>query len=189
MNLETKTKIQIKRMVTKMTTINIDLKTIETEAKKYKDLEDCKKQLRSIQSLKCRLLKQKDREDYETEFAKLVLKEQIAKEVRSYLEPKKITVTTITAEQISVLTFDETIKAIKSIQSKKCNEQYNSDKTEYNKALIIEQQLLDHKALTKPIEDTVIQKSRINDLINQIETMDIQITKEYILEQLSELLV
>lgn len=171
-----------------MTTIKIELKEIEKEAAKYSTLEDVKKQLKSIQSIKCRLIKQKDRVDYEQEFAKITLKEQIIKEVRAYMEPKKVTVTTMSKEQISVLTFDATVKAIKSIQSKKCNEQYNSDKTEYNKAIEIEQILLDHKATVKPVEDTLVQKSKINDLIDEVENLDTKIDKDWILEQLRNLL-
>lgn len=171
-----------------MTTINIDLKAIEKAAAEFSNLEEVKKALKSAQSIKCRLIKQKDRTDYDLEMSKITLKEQLLKEVRSYMEPKKITVTTMSQEDIQLLTFDETIKAIKSIQSKKCNEQYNSDKTEYNKALQIEEWLLEHKSTVKPIEDTLVQKSKINDLINQVETLDTKIDKDWILEQLRNLI-
>jgi hypothetical protein len=171
-----------------MTMVKIDLKEIEKASKQFKTIEDVKKALRSVQSQKCRLLKQKEKETYEQDFAKLVLNEQLLKEVRSYMEPKKITVTTMTQEQMSTLTYDETIKAIKSIQSKKCNEQFNPDQTEYLKAVQIEQMLLEHKKLVKPIEDTVVQKSKVNDLLNELENLDSKISKEYILEQLKNLL-
>lgn len=170
-----------------MTNLQIQLKDIEKAAEKFTSVDEVKKALRSVQSVKSRLIKQKGREDYEQEYAKVVLKEQLLKEVRAYMEPKKLTVTTMSKEQIEVLTYDETIKAIKSIQSKKCLEQYNEDKTEYNKAVAIEEMLLEHKKNVKPVEDTVVRKSEINDLINQVENMDQQISKEWILEQLRKL--
>jgi hypothetical protein len=170
-----------------MTNVQINLKDIEKEALKFNDLEEVKKAIRSVQSVKSRLQKQKGRSDYESEFSKVVLKEQLLKEVRSYMEPKKVTVTTMSPEQISVLTFDETMKAIKSIQSKKSNEQYNDDQTEYNKAVQIEQWLLEHKKLVKPVDETVVKKSEINDLIDQVENMDEKISKTWILEQLRKL--
>jgi hypothetical protein len=171
-----------------MTTIKIDLKDIEKAATEFSNLDEVKKALKSAQSIKCRIIKQKDRVDYDQEMVKITLREQLLKEVRSYMEPKKITVTTMTQSDIQLLTFDETIKAIKSIQSKKCNEQYNSDKTEYNRALQIEEWLLDHKSNVKPIEDTLVQKSKINDLIDQVENLDSKIDKNWILEQLRNLI-
>lgn len=170
-----------------MTTVQINLKDIEFEAKKYKNVEEVKKALKSIQSQKCRLQKQKTKENYEQDFAKIVLKEQLLKEVRSYLEPKKITVTTMTKEDIKLLNYDETIKAIKSIQSKKCNEQYNDDQTEFLKAVEIEKMLLEHKATIKPVDEYSIKKSEINDLISNLQNLDSKVSKEYILEQLSKL--
>ena len=44
----------------------------------------------------------------------------IAKRVLEYFEPKKLTVTTMIQSDIDQLDYDETMKAIKSIQSKKC---------------------------------------------------------------------
>lgn len=169
-----------------MTKINV--KEIEKFAKTFNNVEEVKKALKSVQSQKCRLLKQKDRKDYEIEYNKVLVKEQMLKEVRSYLEPKKTHVTTMSKQDIELLTFDETIKAIKSIQSKKCLEQYNDDKTEYNRAIEIEKMLLEHKANVKPVEDTVVQKSKVNDLISNLSNLDSKVSKEYIIEQLSKLL-
>lgn len=170
-----------------MTTIKIDLKDIEKASKEYKSLDEVKKALKSVQSIKCRLIKQKERKDYEVEYSKIVLKEQILKEVRSLFEPKKQFVTTYTKEDVEKLTYDETIKAIKSIQSKKCLEQHSSDKTELNRALEIEKMLLEHKENVKPIEDNVVKKTDIETIKNQIENMNEKVSKEYVLELLSKL--
>jgi hypothetical protein len=171
-----------------MTNVQIDLKDIEKEAKNFSSVEEVKKALRSVQSQKSRLIKQKSKQNYESEFAKIVLKEQLLKEVRSYLEPKKVTVTTMSQEDINKLSYDDTIRAIKSIQSKKCLEQFNSDQSEYNKALVIEQMLLQHKQEIKPLDEYTIKKSSVNDLIHNLENLDTNVNKDYILEQLKNLI-
>lgn len=168
------------------------MKNIEQVAKQFEDVEQVKKELKRVQSVKCRLKKQKFREDYEVEMTKVVQQEQILKEVRQFFEPKKLTVTTMTLEDIKLLDFDETQKAIKSIQSKKCNSQFNSssleDNVEYQEAVRIEKMLQDHKLTVKPITDKVVRKSTVNELIQQIENQQEDVSKEYLLEQLKNLL-
>lgn len=166
------------------------LKNIEQLAQQFTDVEEVKKELKRVQSVKCRLKKQKARADYETEMQKVIAQEQALKEVREYFEPKKVTVTTMTAEDIAKLNYDETMKAIKSIQSKKCNSQYNSPdpetNTEYQEALRIEKMLKEHKEVVKPIEETVVKKSDINNIIHQIENQQEDVSKEYLLELLKQ---
>lgn len=162
--------------------------TIAEGAKKFNnDLEVVKNELKKIQSIKCRLIKQKELKGYENKMKEVLTKEQNLKEIRSYLEPKKVTVTTMTLEQVKDLNYDETIKAIKSIQSKKCNTQYIKDQVEYKQALEIEKMLLEHKETIRPINDLVVTKSSLNDLIENLENLDQNINKEYILEQLKKL--
>lgn len=164
---------------------------VQLAEKFYNNVDNIKNELKRVQSIKCRLAKQKAREDYNTEMTKVVTYEQALKEARSYLEPKKTTVTTMTQEDIKILTYDETVKAIKAIQSKKCNAQYLTNdintNEEYQSALKIEEMLQEHKKTVKPIEDNVIQKSKINDLIHVVENLN-EVKKEYILEQLKKLL-
>lgn len=171
---------------------NVMLKEVQEMAKKFETVEQVKKELKKVQSIKCRLAKQKEREDYDTEMTKVVKKEQLLKEVRSYLEPKKLTVTTMTFEQIQTLNYDDTVKAIKSIQSKKCLSQYNTknldENVEYQQALRIEEMLKEHRQNIKPLEDTVIRKSDIMNLIEHIEIQEEKISKAYILELLNDLM-
>lgn len=168
------------------------LKNIAELAEKFNhDVEAVKAEIKRVQSVKCRLAKQKVRQDYETEMQKVVTYEQALKEVRSYLEPKKPTVTTMTMEQIKLLNYDETIKAIKSIQSKKCNVQYLTpnieDNVEYQKALEIERMLLEHKKNIKPLDETVVKKSAIDALIHHMENQEEKISKEYVVAMLQKL--
>ena len=90
----------------------------------------------------------------------------------------------MTDEQIESLNYDETIKAIKSIQSKKCNTQF--DKNEYEKAREIELKLLQHKKEVKPVEETVVKKSQIDTLIEEIESLE-NVSKDYMIEMLKKM--
>ncbi len=168
------------------------LKDIQKVAKSFSDVEEVKKALRSLQSQKSRLKKQKSRADYDALMTKILQKEQVLKEVRNYFEPKKIPVPEMTPEDIKLLNYDETIKAIKSIQSKKCLVQHATEKIEdnieYQKACQIEQWLLEHKKKVKPVEETVVRKSDINSLIDHLENQEEKISKDYVVSLLKELL-
>lgn len=168
------------------------LKNIEKLAKKFKDVEEVKKAIRSIQSRKSRLKKQKKRADYEKLMTEILQQEQILKEVRDYFQPKKKPVTQMTPEDIKLLNYDETTRAIKSIQSKKCLTQHATEdlknNTEYQKACQIESWLLEHKRNIKPIEDTVVKKSDINDLIDHLQNQHTKIETKYVVDLLKNLL-
>lgn len=168
------------------------LKNIENFAKSFKDVEEVKRAIRSVQSQKSRLKKQKGRKDYDEKMTEILQQEQILKEVREYFEPKTIPVTQMTQKDIELLNWDETQKAIKSIQSKKCNTQHLTenleDNEEYKKACQIERWLLEHKKNIKPIEDTVVRKSDINDLINHLKQQDARIKTSYVISLLEELI-
>lgn len=168
------------------------LKNIEKVAKSYGSVEEVKKAIRSLQSRKSRLKKQKSRKDYEELMTEILQQEQLLKEVRDYFEPKTIPVPEMTWDDIQLLNYDETIKAIKSIQSKKCNVQHLTEKIEdnmeYKKACEIEEMLLEHKKKIKPIEETVVRKSDINDLINHLQNQEEKISTQYVISLLEDLL-
>ncbi len=168
------------------------LKNIEKVAKSYKNVEEVKKAIRSLQSRKSRLKKQKGRKDYDEKMTEILQQEQLLKEVRDYFEPKTIPVPKMTKSDIELLDYDETLKAIKSIQSKKCNVQHLTeninDNEEYKRACQIENWLLEHKQNIKPIEETVVRKSEINDLIDHLQKQEEKISTEYVVSLLEELL-
>lgn len=168
------------------------LKNVEQMAKNFKNVEEVKKAIRSIQSRKSRLKKQKGRKDYEELMTEILQQEQLLKEVRDYFEPKKIPVTKMTKKDIELLNYEETLRAIKSIQSKKCLVQHATpnieDNEEYKKACQIEQWLLEHKKNIKPIEETVVRKSDINNLIEHLKNQDTKIETKYVISLLEELL-
>lgn len=148
------------------------------------NIEEMKQELKNVQSRKCRQKKFKNRENYEVEMTTILKEEQLLKEAISYVEPKRVFVTKMTDEQIESLNYDETIKAIKSIQSKKCNTQF--DKVEYEKACEIELKLLQHKKEVKPVEETVVKKSQIDTLIEEIESLE-NVSKDYMIEMLKKM--
>lgn len=160
---------------------------IEQEAKKFKSVEEVEKALRSIQTKKCRFRKQKERKDYDNIMTEILRDEQVLKEVKSLFVGEKTTVTNFTQKDVDLLNYAETIKAIKSIQSKKCNSQYLLDKTEYNKAVEIERMLLEHKKVVKPVNDNAIEKSKVNELIKELENHK-DLDKETLMKKLQELL-
>lgn len=168
------------------------MKNIEKIAKSYENVEEVKKAIRSLQSRKSRLRKQKSREDYEELMTEILQEEQTLKEVRDYFEPKTIPVPEMTKNDIELLDYDETLKAIKSIQSKKCNVQHATeninDNVEYQKACQIESWLLEHKQNIKPIEETVVRKSEINDLIDHLQNQEVKISTDYVISLLENLI-
>lgn len=167
------------------------LKNIAELAEKFTNADEVRKELKRVQSIKCRLKKQKAREDYEDRMKEVLEYEQALKEVRDYFEPKKKPVTQFTWADIQQLDYEETLRAIKSIQSKKCNTQFLTenpeDNVEYQKACEIERMLLEHKKNIKPIEDTVVRKSEIMNLIDHIENLEPKVDRDYVLDLLRKL--
>lgn len=164
------------------------LQNIQELVEKFESVEGVKSELKRVQSVKCRLKKQKARKDYETEMGKVVAYEQALKEAREYFEPKKTVVTQMTQKDVDNLDYEETMKAIKSIQSKKCNSQWQDDESDYKRACEIEEMLLAHKKLVKPIEDTTVRKSKIQDLVNHLENLEESVKTEYVINLLNKMM-
>lgn len=171
--------------------MKINVKEIEVKAMELdNDMEVVKKELKRVASVKCRLLKQKGRPDYELVLEEVLKEEQLLKEVRTYITGAKKTVTTFEQADVDRLTHDETVKALKSIQSKKSLTRWltevEGDNDEFRAACKIEEMLKEHLKLVKPVEDNVVKKSEIQKVIDTIETTgDISIEK--VLEMLKEL--
>lgn len=170
----------------------LNVKEIEKKALELgEDLEVVKRELKRVASIKCRLLKQKGRSDYEEALESVLKEEQILKEVRTYITGAKKTVTTFEQEDVDKLTYDETVKALKSIQSKKSLTRWlttnEGDNDEFRQACKIEGMLKEHIKDVKPVEDNVVKKSEIQGVIEMIENVE-DISREKILEMLKGLL-
>lgn len=168
------------------------LKDVQSIITKYNgDTELISKELKRVQSVKCRLKKQKARKDYDKLMRQTLEQEQVLKEARSTINPKKKFVTEFTQEDVDRLDYDETIKSIKSIQSKKCLTRLEEDDTneneEFQKACQIEKMLLQHKKEVKPVEDTVVRKSDVQTIIDTLQNSG-KLDKDSVIELLQKLM-
>lgn len=166
-----------------------NLKEIEKLAKKHTE-ESIKKELKRIQSVKCRLKKQKFKKSYEEEMTEVLKAEQVLKEVRSLIIPKKKFVTEFEKEDIEKLDYDEIQKAIKSIQSKKTLTRYlkenEEDNDEYQNAVRIEKMLVERREKIKPVSENHLRKTEVETIIETIESSG-KLSQEKILELLKNL--
>jgi uncharacterized protein YukE len=168
-----------------------NLKEIEKLVQDFdSDSEKIQKELKRIQSVKCRLKKQKGRSSYENEMTEVLKYEQVLKEARNLLEPKEKAVTQFDQMDVDRLDYDETIKAIRSIQSKKTLSKWlttiENDNDEYRNAVKIEEMLIAHKMKNKPVEDSRIRKTEVQTVIETIESSG-NLSKDKILELLKNL--
>lgn len=171
---------------------NTNLKEIEKVAKKFNnDAEAVAKELKRVQSLKCRLKKQKGRKSYQQEMSDVLRYEQVLKEVRQLLNPKEKPVTMYTQEDVDKLDYDETVKAIRSIQSKKVLTKWltdvEGDNDEYRSACKIEKMLIARRESTKPVDNEYVRKTDVQTIIDTIESSG-DLSQERILELLKSLM-
>ena len=169
-----------------------NMKEIEKVAEKFgNDLEAVAKELKRVQSLKCRLKKQKGKKTYEEEMTEVVKYEQVLKEVRQLLDPKEKPVTMYTQEDVDQLDYDETIKAIRSIQSKKTLTRWltdvEGDNDEFRKAVEIEKMLIERRNKIKPVDNEYVRKTDVQTIIDTIEESG-NLSQERILELLKSLM-
>lgn len=169
-----------------------NLKAIEAKAKELNnDVLKVASELKRIQSIKCRLKKQKGRADYENEMRNVLAEEQLLKEVRALLEPREKPVTQYEQADVDKLDYDETVKAIRSIQSKKTLSRWltdvECDNDEYRNAVRIEAMLLEHKKTVQPVDEAYIRKSDLVTIIDTIESSG-NVSTERVLELLNSLL-
>lgn len=172
--------------------MSTSLKEIENMAVKFNNsVEDVSRELKRVQSIKCRLKKQKGKSTYEKEMTETLKYEQVLKEVRQLLDPKEKTVTMFEQSDVDLLDYDETVKAIRSIQSKKTLSKWlttvEGDNDEYRNACKIEKMLIDHREKVKPVDDDEVRKSEIVKIIDTIEESG-NLSQEKIVELLKELL-
>jgi len=168
-----------------------NLKEIEKVANKFEnDVEKLAKELKRIQSVKCRLKKQKGKSSYEKEMTEVVRYEQVLKEARQLLNPKEKPVTQYEQADVDQLDYDETIKAIRSIQSKKTLSKWlttiEGDNDEYRKAVQIEKMLIERRENIKPVDNEYIRKTELQTIIDTIESSG-KLSQEKIVELLKSL--
>jgi hypothetical protein len=169
-----------------------NLKEIEKVANKFdNDVEKVKKELKRIQSVKCRLKKQKGKSSYQSEMTEVIRYEQVLKEARQLLNPKEKPVTMYEQADVDQLDYDETIKAIRSIQSKKTLTKWlttiEGDNDEYRKACAIEKMLIERREKIKPVDNEYVRKTDVQTIIDTIESSG-KLSQKKIVELLKSLL-
>ncbi len=168
-----------------------NLKEIEKVANKFEnDVEKLRVELKRIQSVKCRLKKQKGKSSYQSEMTEVIKYEQVLKEARQLLDPKEKPVTMYEQKDVDQLDYDETIKAIRSIQSKKTLSKWlttvEGDNDEYRKAVKIEKMLIERRENIKPVNNEYVRKTDVQTIIDTIESSG-KLSQEKILELLKSL--
>lgn len=143
---------------------NVDMtQVIQKAAELGNSLVEVQKALKRIASTKCRLKQAPGKVDYQINMTAALQEEQLLKNVKAYLSHPRKTVNDLTAEDIAAMNYDEVIKAIRSIQSKKTHTKWADDCERdenglhipgtgamYQEACRIEQMLLERKYELKP---------------------------------------
>lgn len=167
-----------------------NLKEIEKKASELKTTENVARELKRVQSLKCRLKKHKSKATYEAEMAEVLKQEQVLKEVRQLLDPKEKPVTKYEQDDVDQLDYDETIKAIRSIQSKKTLSRWltdvEGDNDEFRNAERIEKMLIERREAIKPVDENNVRKTDVQTIIDTIESSG-KLSQEKIVELLKSL--
>ena len=168
-----------------------NLKEIEKVAREFNnDVDLVSKEIKRLQSVKCRLKKFKNRSVYDLKMTEVLQQEEVLKEVRNLLNPKEKPVTMYVKEDVDRLDYDETVKALKSIQSKKCLTRWltgkDGDNDEYRNACKIEDLLNEHKKEVSPVDNAYIRRSDLQVVIETIEN-NLNLSNEKILELLKDL--
>lgn len=155
------------------------------------DVEVIKKELKRVQSIKCRLKKQRGKKTFEEEMTEVIKYEQILKDAKQLLEPKEKAVTRFEQDDVDKLDYDETIKAIRSIQSKKTLTRWlndvEGDNDDFRNACKIEKMLIEHRNKIKPVDNDYIRKSDLQTILDTIESSG-SLSQERIVEMLKSLL-
>lgn len=167
-----------------------NLKEVEKVAAELGSVEAVAKELKRVQSAKCRLKKQKGKSTYEQDMGEILKQEQLLKEVRQLLNPKEKPVTKYSQEDVDKLDYDETIKAIRSIQSKKTLTRWlttiEGDNDEFRNAEKIEKMLIERREQIKPVDENNVRKTDIQTIIDTIEESG-ELSQEKIVELLKKL--
>lgn len=169
-----------------------NLKHVEEISLKFNNnVDEISKELKRIQSVKCRLKKQKGRSTYAQEMTEALKYEQILKEARQLLEPREKPVTQYVQADVDMLDYDETIKAIRSIQSKKTLSKWltdtECDNDDYRNACKIESMLIARRESIKPVDNDYVRKTDLQTIIDTIESSG-KLSQDNIVELLKKLL-
>lgn len=157
----------------------------------FKTVDKINQELNKIASRKSRLKKQTGKKNFENDLKIILEIEESLKSAKRLIEVKDKPVTMFNQEDVDKLDYNETLKAIKSIQTKKCLTKWmttiENDNDDYRNALSIEQMLVNHKLTLKPNVDSRITIQDIQNVIEQIQ-QNPKIKNDIIVDMLQKLL-
>lgn len=168
-----------------------NLKKIEKVAAELGSVESVNRELKRIASAKFRLKKQKGRADYSDKMTEILRQEQLLKEAKNLIDPKEKPVTIYEQADVDLLDYDETVKAVRSIQSKKTLSRWlttvDGDNDEYRNAVRIEKMLVEHREKIKPVDESNVRKTEIQKIIDTVESSG-ELSQEKIIELLKNII-
>jgi len=165
------------------------MNTVEMKAQELNnDMNEVKRELKRVASIKSRLKRQQSKSTFEQEMSEVLQYEGLLKEVRSHLSNgSSKSVPQYTEEDVQQLSYDETIRAIKSIQSKKSLSKWltpiEGDNDEYRNACRVEDLLRAHKETLQPSDTNSVSKNDIQSIIDMSE----ELSKDELIEMLKNL--
>lgn len=158
-------------MTSKLNTTDKTPTTVDQVLSLFPTVELLNKELKRTASLKCRYSKNTQKAN---QVPGIIEYETLLKAAKTTIKPAAKTTTTLTADDIASFDYDQTVRAIKSIQSKKSNSKYLTstpgDNDTYRKACEIERLLLDHKATLAPASRSTVSKAAIADLFDRLKS-------------------
>ena len=170
----------------------VNMKKVQELAEKFNnDVLLINKELKRVASVKSRLKKQKGKSNYQEEMENILGYYQVLVEAKQLIDPKEKPVTMYTQEDVDQLDYDETVKAIRSIQSKTTLTRWltpvEGDNDEYRNACKIEAMLIERRNNTKPVDNEFIRKTDLQTIIDTIESSG-KLTQNKIVELLKGLM-
>ena len=170
----------------------IDMRNIATVAEELNyDLEVINRELKRLASVKCRIKKMPGRSDFQEKLTEVLQEEEMMKCVKAYVVGPRKNVNYLTQDEVDSMTLDETMKALKAIQSKKTHTKWLTtepgDNDEYREACRIEQMLKDHRDSMAPKKLGMLGK---NDVMQMLDTVGMcnDLTAEECIEQLRRMI-
>jgi hypothetical protein len=165
--------------------------SVQKILEKLSTIDSINLELKKVQSQKCRLKKMLSKPGTKDELSRVLMYEEELKQARQVLKPRDKNVTEFELDDIKKLDYDQTIRALRSIQSKKTLTRYlgtiPEQNEEYKKACEIESMLKNHRESIGPIDEKVVRKTDIETIINTIETSD-KLSKKQIEDLLKKLI-
>lgn len=160
---------------------NIDMTQVLTKANELGSIAELNKALKRVASVKSRLNKAPGMPNWQDAMTACLQEYELLKRVRDYMAGPRKTASDLTAEDIDQMNYDEVLKALNSIWSKKAHTRYADDCKRdedgmfipgsgvmFQEACRIEEMLKARRDLLKPVGTTGFSKAS---MLNLIETL------------------